>query len=153
MALVDSSLLEAFRPQPIRSETSANFRKQNESDDHLARPGEGNAVQSAVESLQRHERYTRATTDTRDSGQTQGDAKGTCRGRSSGNGSGGSSAVDRVEADIADSAPKTLRKKAKRLVERLKADIKTERNDRDEFVYDGMAVTGSNMMYFVNDVL
>ena len=65
----------------------------------------------------------------------------------------GSSAADRVEADIADSAHKTLRKKAKRLVKRLKADINAERSDRDEFVWDGMAVTGSNMMNLVNDVL
>ena len=65
----------------------------------------------------------------------------------------GSSAADRVEADIADSAPKTLRKKAKRLVERFKADINAERSERGEFVGDGMAVTGSNMMDLVNDVL
>ena len=66
----------------------AKYRPQNESDDHsngFAR--EGNAGQSALESLQRHERYTRTTTDTSEHGERRDDAKRTCRRRSSGNGS------------------------------------------------------------------
>ena len=42
-------------------------RRRNESDHHsngFTRPGEVNAVQSALKSLQRYERYTRVTTDT-----------------------------------------------------------------------------------------
>ena len=62
-------------------------------------------------------------------------------------------AVDRVEAEIADRVLKTLKKKAQRLVERLKADPKAERNDRGECVCDDVAVTESNMVDLVNDVL
>ena len=61
--------------------------------------------------------------------------------------------VVRVKADIADSVLKTLIKKAKRLVERHNADTKAERNNRGEFLCDGMAVTGSNLVDLVKDIL
>ena len=56
----------------------SKFRRRNERDHHsngFVRPGEGKAVQSALESLQRHKQYMRATTDTSDRGARRGDAK------------------------------------------------------------------------------
>ena len=144
-----------------RTETAYRFgrkhhsksRRRNESDHHstgFTRPGEGNAVQTALESLQRHERYTRATTDT---SERRDDEKGRAAREAEETEAAGSAAVDRVQADISDCVPKTLKNKAKQLVERLKADTKVEWVDRGEFVCDGMAVTGSNMVDLVKNVL
>ena len=58
-----------------------------------------------------------------------------------------------VEIEIVDSAPKTLKRKAQRLVEKLKADSTVDWNDRGEFIYNGEVVTGSNMVDLVNGVL
>ena len=58
-----------------------------------------------------------------------------------------------VEVEIVDSVPKTLKRKAQRLVEKLKADSAVDWNDRGEFVHNGEVVTGSNMVDLVNNVL
>ena len=58
-----------------------------------------------------------------------------------------------VEIEIVDSAPNTLKRKAQRLVEKLKADSTVDWNDRGEFIYNGEVVTGSNMVDLVNGVL
>ena len=58
-----------------------------------------------------------------------------------------------VEVEIFDSVPKTLKRKAQRLVEKLKADSAVDWNDRCEFVRNGEVVTGSNMVDLVIDVL
>ena len=58
-----------------------------------------------------------------------------------------------VEIEIVDSAPKTLKRKAQRLVGKLKADSTVDWNDRGEFIYNGEVVTGSSMVDLVNGVL
>ena len=54
-----------------------------------------------------------------------------------------------VEADIMDSVPKTMKVKAKKLVDRLKTQLSW--TDRGELLYDGTPVPGSNMVDLVND--
>lgn len=56
-----------------------------------------------------------------------------------------------VEADIVDSVPKTMKVKAKKLMDRLKTQLSW--TDRGELLHDGTPVPGSNMVDLVNDVL
>ena len=56
-----------------------------------------------------------------------------------------------VEADIADSVPKTMKVKVKKLIDRLKTQLSW--TDRGELLHDGTPVPGSNMVDLVNDVL
>ena len=58
-----------------------------------------------------------------------------------------------VEKDIVDSVPKTMKKKAQRLLEKMTSMSGVEWNDRGELVYKNTAVTGRNMVDLVNDVL
>ena len=58
-----------------------------------------------------------------------------------------------VEKDIVDSVPKTMKKKAQRLLNKTKSASGVEWNDRGELVYKNTPVTGSNMVDLVNDVL
>ena len=48
---------------------------------------------------------------------------------------------------------KTMKKKAQRLLEKMKSISGVEWNDRGELVYKNTAVAGSNMVDLVNDVL
>ena len=57
-----------------------------------------------------------------------------------------------VEVEIVDSVPKTLKRKAQRLVKKLKAVSAVDWNDRGVFVHNREVVTGSNMD-LVSDVL
>ena len=56
-----------------------------------------------------------------------------------------------VEADIVDSVPKTMKVKAKKLMDRLKTQFSW--TDRGELIHGGTPVPGSNMVDLVNDVL
>ena len=56
-----------------------------------------------------------------------------------------------VEADIVDSVPKTMKVKAKKLMDRLKTQLSW--TDRGELIHGGTPVPGSNMVDLVNDVL
>ena len=56
-----------------------------------------------------------------------------------------------VEADIVDSVPKTMKVKAKKLMDRLQTQLSW--TDRGELLHDGTPVPGSNMVDLVNDVL
>ena len=56
-----------------------------------------------------------------------------------------------VEADIVDSVPKTMKVKAKKLMDRLKTQLSW--TDRGELLHDVTPVPGSNMVDLVNDVL
>ena len=56
-----------------------------------------------------------------------------------------------VEADIVDSVPKTMKVKAKKLMDCLKTQLSW--TDRGELIHGGTPVPGSNMVDLVNDVL
>ena len=56
-----------------------------------------------------------------------------------------------VEADIVDSVPKTMKVKAKKLIDRLKTEISW--TDRGNLIQDGTPVPGSNIVDLVNDEL
>ena len=56
-----------------------------------------------------------------------------------------------VVADIAESVPKTMKVKAKCLMDHLKTDLAW--TDGGDFIHDGAPVPGSNMKNLVNDVL
>jgi len=58
-----------------------------------------------------------------------------------------------VEKDIVDSVPKTMKKKAQRLLKKMKSVSGVDWNDRGELVYKNTTVAGSNMVDLVNDVL
>ena len=58
-----------------------------------------------------------------------------------------------TDADIVESVPKTLKNKALRLLKRLRNDPSSQWNDRGELIIEGSAISGSNMMDLVNDVL
>ena len=58
-----------------------------------------------------------------------------------------------LESEIVESAPKTMKKRVRLLLEKLKADSTTQWNERGEFVYNGVPIRGSNMVDLVNDVL
>ena len=58
-----------------------------------------------------------------------------------------------LESEIVESAPKTMKKRVRLVLEKLKADPTTQWNERGEFVYNGVPIRGSNMVDLVNDVL
>ena len=58
-----------------------------------------------------------------------------------------------LESEIVESAHKTMKKRVRLLLEKLKADPTTQWNERGEFVYSGVPIRGSNMVDLVNDVL
>ncbi len=63
------------------------------------------------------------------------------------------SASEAIEREIVASMPKTLKEKTRLLIEKMKADPLSRWNDRGEFVYDGKAIAGSNMVDLVNDLM
>lgn len=61
--------------------------------------------------------------------------------------------VGRVETDIVESAPKSMKQKAQPLVEKLKADTAIAWKIRGKFLYDDVSMIGSNMMDLVPRIL
>ena len=58
-----------------------------------------------------------------------------------------------VERDVVASAPRSMKIKASRLLQRLKSDPDVKWNDRGEFEYRGQLIKNSNLTDLVNDVL
>lgn len=58
-----------------------------------------------------------------------------------------------IEEDVIRTVPKTLKKKAEAIMERIKRHPEMSWNTRGEFVYRGQALPGSNIVDLVNDVL
>ena len=58
-----------------------------------------------------------------------------------------------VEKDVMRTIPKTMKRKAEALMERIKDDPDVSWNSRGEFVYKGRVVTGSNIVDLVNDMM
>ena len=58
-----------------------------------------------------------------------------------------------VERDVVASVPRSMRSKAERLLQRLKADPEVKWNDLGEFEYRGRVIKRSNLTDLVNDVL
>ena len=56
-----------------------------------------------------------------------------------------------LENEIIDSVPKTLKQKARRLLDKIKGTVSW--NDRGEMVYRNVPVPGSNIVDLVNDAL
>ena len=61
--------------------------------------------------------------------------------------------TDAVEEDVMISVPANLKKRAARILQRLKADPEVKWNDRGEFAYRGRLIKNSNLTDLVNDVL
>ena len=61
--------------------------------------------------------------------------------------------TDAVEEDVMISVPANLKKRAARILQRLKADPEVRWNDRGEFEYRGRLIKNSNLTDLVNDVL
>ena len=61
--------------------------------------------------------------------------------------------TDAVEQDVMISVPANLKKRAARILQRLKADPEVKWNDRGEFEYRGRLIKNSNLTDLVNDVL
>ena len=57
------------------------------------------------------------------------------------------------EGDLMHTVPKTMQRKAKALLERIKSHPDMSWNDRGEFVYQNQTVSGSNMVDLINDML
>ena len=55
-----------------------------------------------------------------------------------------------IEADVVDTAPKTMQVKARRLMEHLKRDITW--TARGELIHEGVPIVGSNVEDLVNDL-
>ncbi|PVD39601.1 hypothetical protein C0Q70_02236 [Pomacea canaliculata] len=60
---------------------------------------------------------------------------------------------DPVEAEVLGSVPKSMKKKAERLLQHFKRNPELTWNDRGEILYEGQAVKNSNLVDLVNDVL
>ena len=58
-----------------------------------------------------------------------------------------------VESDVMRTIPKTMKRKAEALLERIKAHPDTSWNERGEFIYRGRVVEGSNVVDLLNDIL
>ena len=58
-----------------------------------------------------------------------------------------------LEGDLIHTVPKTMQKKAKALLERIKSHPDMNWNERGEFVYQNRVVGGSNMVDLINDML
>ena len=61
--------------------------------------------------------------------------------------------TDAVEEDVMISVPANLKKRAARILQRLKADPDVRWNNRGEFEYRGRLIKNSNLTDLVNDVL
>ena len=58
-----------------------------------------------------------------------------------------------VEKDVMRTIPKTMKRKAEALMERIKDDPDVSWNSRGEFVYRGTVIAGSNIVDLVNDMM
>ena len=58
-----------------------------------------------------------------------------------------------VEKDVMRTIPKSMKRKAEALLERIKDGLDTSWNERGEFVYKGRTIAGTNMVDLVNDML
>ena len=58
-----------------------------------------------------------------------------------------------IEQDVLQSAPKTMRSRAERLLQRIRSHPDVTWNPRDEIEYQGQLVKNSNLTDLVNDVL
>ena len=58
-----------------------------------------------------------------------------------------------VEKDVLRTIPKTMKRKAEALMERIKDDPDVSWNSRGEFVYKGRVIAGSNIVDLVNDMM
>lgn len=58
-----------------------------------------------------------------------------------------------VEEDIMRTIPKSMKRKAESLLERIKSHPDTSWNERGEFLYRGRILPGSNVVDLVNDML
>ena len=58
-----------------------------------------------------------------------------------------------VEKDVMRTIPKTMKRKAEVLMERIRDDPDVSWNSRGEFVYKGRAIVGSNIVDLVNDMM
>ena len=58
-----------------------------------------------------------------------------------------------VEKDVMRTIPKTMKRKAEALMERIKEDPDVSWNSRGEFVYKGRVIAGSNIVDLVNDMM
>ena len=59
--------------------------------------------------------------------------------------------IRRLEATVLDTVPKSLRAKARRLMEHLKRNVAW--NDRGELLHEGVPIAGSNAVDLVHDLL
>ena len=59
--------------------------------------------------------------------------------------------IRRLEATVLDTVPKSLRAKARRLIEHLKRNVAW--SDRGELVHEGVPIAGSNAVDLVHDLL
>ena len=58
-----------------------------------------------------------------------------------------------LESEIIDSVPKIMRKKARRLLDKIRTGSGVEWNDRGQLLINNTVVPGSNIVDLVNDVL
>lgn len=62
-------------------------------------------------------------------------------------------AMKNVNEEVLQTVPKTMRRKAQAILERVTHQPNTSWNDRGEFVLDGEVIRGSNIVDLVNDML
>ena len=61
--------------------------------------------------------------------------------------------MSRVEKQVLDSIPKTMKRKAQLLLDHVKDNLGIRWNEQGEQVYQGQTMEGTNMSDLVNDVL
>ena len=66
---------------------------------------------------------------------------------------GSTTSMDGVENDVMESVPKSLQKKAKLLLSKMKQHEEVDWNDKGELMFHGKPLTGTHMVDLVNDVL
>ena len=61
-------------------------------------------------------------------------------------------AID-IKENVLRTIPKTMKRKAEGLLERIKEDPDTSWNERGEFIYRGQVIAGTNIVDLINDVV